>query len=151
VAELQVFLDSSALFSAAYSTSGGARLVLQLGEAGVISLWIGRWVLQEVEAALERKSSRSKASFALLLNRARVHIGAEPDTSSIARALAVVGYLPDAQVLVEALAIGAGYFVTFDRKHLLGHLDAAQLPFPIGSAGDFLAWYRGRLFAQVGT
>lgn len=28
---------------------------------------------------------------------------------------------------------------------------AAQLPFPIGSAGDFLAWYRGRLFAQVGT
>ena len=149
MAELKVFLDSSALFSAVYSTSGGARLVLQLGEAGAISLWIGRWVLQEVESALERKSPRSKASFALLLNQARVHIGIEPGASSIARAFEIVGYLPDAQVLAEALTSGADYFVTFDSKHLLGHLDAAQLPFPIGTAGGFLAWYKERLLPQA--
>jgi predicted nucleic acid-binding protein len=150
VAELEVFLDSSALFAAVHSASGGARLILQLGEAGVVSLWIGRRVLQEVEAALERKSPRSKAYMALLLNRARVHVGTEPDASTIARAMEIVGYLPDAQVLAEAMTISVDYFVTFDGKHLLGHLDAAQLAFPVGTAGDFLSWYRGQLLAKVG-
>jgi predicted nucleic acid-binding protein len=142
-------MDSSALFAAVHSASG-ARLILQLGEAGVIFLWIGPWVLQEVEAALERKSPRSKAYFALLLNRARVRVGTEPDASMIARAMEIVDYLPDAQVLAEAMAIGVDYFVTFDGKHLLGQIGAAQLSFPVGTAGDFLAWYRERLLAKVG-
>lgn len=37
------------------------------------------------------------------------------------------------------------YFVSFDRKHLVGNPRAEALSFPIGTAGDFLAWYRERL------
>lgn len=141
-AELKVFLDTSALFAAVYSETGGARLILKLGEARVVSLWIGPWVLKETEGVIERKSPKSKSYFALLLERSHVQVGEEPGESALHQASSVIEYLPDAQVVAEALAIGVDYFVSFDRKHLVGNPRAKELPFPIGTAGDFLAWYR---------
>lgn len=141
-AELKVFLDTSVLFAAVHSETGGARLILKLGEAGAISLWVGPWVLKEAEEVIGQKSPRSKALFALLLDRARVQVGGKPDESVVQRVCSVIGYLPDAQVVAEALLLGADYFVSFDRKHLVGNPRAGELPFPIGTAGDFLAWYR---------
>ena len=143
--ELSVFLDTSALFAAAYSETGGARLILKLGEAGVMSLWVGPRVLREAESVLERKSLRSKGYFALLLDRARIQVSAEADEAALRKACAVIDYEPDAQVVAEALTIGADYLVSFDWVHLVGNPRAGELPFPIGTAGDFLAWYRERL------
>ena len=141
-AELRVFLDTSVLFAAVHSERGGARLILKLGEAGAVSLWVGPWVLEEAEEVLGRKSPKSKAYFALLLERSRVQVGEEPGESTLHQACSVIEYLPDAQVVAEALVIGVDYFVSFDRKHLVGNPRAGELPFPIGTAGDFLAWYR---------
>jgi predicted nucleic acid-binding protein len=141
-AELKVFLDTSALFAAVLSDTGGARLILKLGEAGAISLWIGPWVLNEAEAVLDRKSPQSKAFFALLLDQSRVQVGEEPGESFHRQAASVIEYVPDAQVVAEALALGVDYLVSFDRKHLVGNPRAGELPFPIGTAGDFLEWYR---------
>lgn len=143
-AELKVFLDTSALFSAIYSETGGARFILKLGEAKAISLWIGPWILKELEGVLERKSPNSKAYFALLLERSHIQIGEEPKAATLNQATAVIEYLPDAQVIAEALEIGVDYLVSFDQKHLLGNPKTKTLPFPIGTAGDFLAWYRGQ-------
>lgn len=140
--EARVFLDTSALFAAVLSETGGARLILRLGEAGAVSLWVGPSVLKEMEAVLLRKSPKSMPYFALLLDRARVRIGEEADKAAVKRTLAVTDHTPDAQVLAEALTVGADYFVSFDRKHLVENPRAAQLPFPIGTAGDFLHWYR---------
>lgn len=50
-----------------------------------------------------------------------------------------------AQVVAEAMAVAGDYFVSFDRKHLIDNPQAKGLPFPLGTAGDFLAWYRARL------
>jgi predicted nucleic acid-binding protein len=141
----KVFLDTSALFAAVYSETGGARLILKLGEAGAIQLWIGPWVLKEAESVIERKSPESKAYFALLLDCSNVSVGGEADDEALETALTVVDYLPDAQVVAEALAVGVDYFVSFDRKHLIGNPRAKNLPFPVGTAGEFLAWYRARL------
>jgi hypothetical protein len=116
-----------------------------MGEARVISLWIGPWVLQETEGVIERKSPKSKAYFALLLEWSGVQIGEEPGESTLQQASSVIEYLPDAQVVAEAIVIGVDYFVSFDRTHLVGNPRAKELPFPIGTAGDFLAWYRKRL------
>ena len=69
---LKVFLDTRALFSAVHSETEGARLILKLGEAGTISLWIGPWVLQEMQNVLARKSPKSIGGFALLLDRAQI-------------------------------------------------------------------------------
>lgn len=145
MAAKKVFLDTSALFAAVYSETGGARLILKMGEAKVISLWIGPWVLQETENVIERKSPQSKTYLALLLERSGVQIGEQPRESTLQQASSVIEYLPDAQIVAEAMLIGADYFVSFDRKHLVGNPRAKELPFPIGTAGDFLAWYRKQL------
>ena len=68
----RVFLDTSALFAAVLSETGGARQLLKLGEAGVIALWVGPTVLAEIDAVLARKSPASKTRLALLLDRAGV-------------------------------------------------------------------------------
>ena len=60
-------------------------------------------------------------------------------------AVSKIDYLPDAQVVAEALTIGADYFVSFDRKHLIGNPQTVGLPFPLGTPGDFLECYRSRL------
>jgi len=146
--ELRVFLDTSVLFAAAHSETGGARLILKLGEAGAVSLWVGPSVLKEAEGVLDRKSPRSKGYFALLLDRSGVQVGGEPDETTLHQARSLIDYVPDAQVVAEALKLGVDYFVSFDRKHLVENPLAGELPFPIGTAGDFLAWYRKRLMEK---
>lgn len=146
--DIDVFLDTSVLFAAVLSQTGGARLILRLGEARAVSLWVGPSVLKEADAVLDRKSPGSKARFALLLDRAQVRVGQEPAADALDGALSVMGYLPDAQVPAEALEIGVDYLVSFDRKHLVGNPRAMELPFLIGTPGDFLEWYRHRLNGQ---
>ncbi len=148
---MKVFLDTSVLFAAVLSETGGARLILKLGEAGAISLWVGPWVLKEAEAVLERKSPSSKGYFALLLDRAKINAGKKPGRNQVARATKLVEYLPDAQVVAEAIAIGADYFVSFDREHIIACPNIDSLPFPVGTPGDFLGWYRDKLVKDMGS
>ncbi len=145
MASKHIFLDTSVLFAAVLSETGGARQVLKLGEAGVITLWVGPTVLSEADAVIERKSPSSKGRFALLLDRAKVQIGPVPEPSTQAQALAVITYAPDAAIVAEALAVQADYLVSLDRQHLVGVPHADLLPFLIGTPGDFLTWLRGRL------
>jgi len=146
-AETRAFLDTSVLFAAVWSESGGSRLILKLGEAGTVSLWVGPWVLREAEAVLKRKSPESRPHMALLLDRAQVQVGPEAGTEALALARSAVVYVPDAQVLAEALEIGVDYFVSLDQKHLVGNPQTGNLPFALGTPGDFIAWYRQRLVA----
>lgn len=141
----RVFLDTSVLFAAVLSTEGGSRLVLKLGEAGAISLWVGSRVLQEADGVVSRKAPETRPLLALLLSKAEVMTGSKPDAASLARARAVVSYAPDAHVLAEALSAEVDYFVTLDHQHFVGNPRAGTLPFPIGTPGDFLAWLRERL------
>jgi predicted nucleic acid-binding protein len=143
--EPRVFLDTSVLFAAVLSATGGSRLILRLAEAGVVRLWVGEWVLQEADGVLARKAPESKALFALLLDRAGVKVGPAPDASARKQAGMVVDYEPDARVLAEALAAGVDYFVTLDCQHLLDTLGGTDLPFSVGTPGDFLAWLRERM------
>jgi predicted nucleic acid-binding protein len=144
-ADPRVFLDTSVLFAAVLSETGGARLILKLGETGAVQLWVGRSVLQEVDAVLARKAAQSRELLALLLDRARISVGPAANEAALAQAGAVVTYPPDAHILAEALATEADYLVSLDREHLVGNPRASELPFPIGTPGDFLAWFRARL------
>jgi hypothetical protein len=101
-----------------------------------------------VEAVLNRKSPRSKGHFALLLDRSGIQVGGRAQAPALDLARSVVGYVPDAWVVAEALTVKVDYFVSFDREHLVGNPRAGELPFPIGTAGDFLSWYRERLVGR---
>jgi predicted nucleic acid-binding protein len=146
--EVRVFLDTSVLFAAVLSETGGARLVLSLGEARAIQVYVGPQVLREADGVLERKAPQSKVRFALLLDRARVRVVAEPDAGALAQAGAVIFTTPDARVLAEAITAGVDYLVTLDREHFVGNPRITRLPFVVGTPGDFLAWFRKRLHAE---
>jgi predicted nucleic acid-binding protein len=141
----RVFLDTSVLFAAILSEMGGSRLILKLGEADAIHIFVGPRVLQEAEGVLSRKAPQHKGRFALLLDRANVTVGPPPTADALAQASAVVNYAPDAYVVAEAMAATSDYLVSLDRQHLVGNPRAGVLPFPIGTPGDFLAWFRGQL------
>jgi predicted nucleic acid-binding protein len=142
--EVSVFLDTSVLFAAVLSESGGARLILTLGEARVVQVFVGPQVLREADGVLERKAPDSKARFALLLDRARVRVAPQASAEALGQARAVTAYAPDAEVLAEALTVGVHYLVTLDRQHFVDNPRTGGLPLLVGTPGDFLAWLRDR-------
>jgi len=145
-AKVSVFLDTSALFAGIWSAEGGSRMILKLGEAGAIQLLVGPQVLDEIESALRRKAPDVLGLLALLLDRSRVEVVPSPMPEAVQDSQALTGHPGDAQVLAAAWAAGADYFVTLDRQHFLDNPSLRDaVPFPVGTPGDFLAWYRRQL------
>jgi predicted nucleic acid-binding protein len=143
--KVRAFLDTNVLFAAVLSATGGARLVLKLGEVGAVRLWVGPQVLREADRVLTRKSPEKKALFVLLVERAGINVGPEPDAARLAQAGELVAYAPDARILAEALAAEVDYFVTLDRVYFVDNLRLTDLPFSVGTPGDFLAWLREQM------
>ena len=145
-ARVRAFLDTSALFAAVWSDQGGARMILKLGEAGAVALLVSPQVIKEAEGALKRKAPEALPLLAILLDRGGVTVeGAAPHKSAAALS-SVIGHPGDAQIVADALQAKADYLITLDREHLLGNGRlAGEVQLPIGTPGDFLAWFRGRL------
>jgi len=139
------FLDASALFAAVWSSEGGARMILKLGEVGAVRLLVSSQVLGEVEGALRRKAPEALGAFALLLDRSNIEVVPLPTDEAIHNCLTITGHRGDAGVLAAALNSQVDYFVTLDRQHFLDNPRLGGFaPFPIGTPGDFLAWLRDR-------
>ncbi|MBW8010362.1 MAG: PIN domain-containing protein [Chloroflexi bacterium] len=144
--KVRAFLDTSALFSVIWPAEGGARMILRLSEAGAINLLVSSLVLRELENALRRKALRSLGSLALLLDKSNLEVSPNPKTETIEKSLSLTHHPGDANILAAAWESNVDFLVTLDRKHFLENkLMSASVPFPIGTPGDFLAWYRRHL------
>ena len=145
----RVFLDTSAIFAAIWSTMGGARALLELGEGAFLNLVVSHDVLAEIEGVVRQKAPDKLPMVAVLLHQSRIDVTSSPSTSQIETCRALVTYEPDAVMLAGALNAGADYLVTLDKKHFLDNhtmreaLSAARVI--IGTPGDCLVWYRERL------
>jgi predicted nucleic acid-binding protein len=53
---VSVYLDTSTLFAAIWSAEGSGRMILKLGEAGVIDLKVSSQVLTELEKTILNKA-----------------------------------------------------------------------------------------------
>jgi predicted nucleic acid-binding protein len=121
-------------------------MILKLGEAGAIRLLVSPQVLDEIESALRRKAPDMLGLLALLLDRSGIEVVSSPIPETIQDSQALTSHLGDAQVLAAAWGAGTNYFVTLDRKHFLDNKALRDtVPFPVGTPGDFLAWYRRQL------
>ncbi len=142
----RVFIDTSALFAGIWSASGGARMILKLGEAEAIQIVVSPHVLKEAETVLRRKAEEALPDLAALLDRCRVLVGPPAKTRILKRSRTLTTHLGDARILAEAWFSGVDFFVTLDRRHFLDN-DALQAaaPFRLGTPGQFLAWFREKI------
>lgn len=139
----RTFLDTSVLFTAIWSDRGGGRMVLQLGEAGAVQIVVSRQVLTELERALRRKAPHALGGLALLLDRARVEVAPEPFSETLTHCEEVVSHPGDARILAGAIASQVDYLITLDRQHFLENAAVRRnMPFTLGTPGDFSAWFR---------
>ncbi len=143
--KVSVFLDTSALFAAVYSTKGGAFEILALGQAEMLQILVSPQVLTEIEAAIRQKAPEILAELSLALDRSRLQVVAAP-SQMLKASQELIPYIPDAIVLAAAWEANTDYFVTLDKKHFLENDALRQAaPFLVGTPGDFLAWFRAQL------
>jgi len=138
----RVFLDTSVIFAAVLSPTGGARKLFLLGEAGLLQLVVGPTVLNECQDVVQRKVPTSLPTLAQLLASASLETSQAPTKKQISAAEAHVQYVPDAHVLAEAILAKPDWFVTHDKEHFLKHRSRIDLPFEIGTPGDVLQRYK---------
>lgn len=142
----RLFLDTSALFAGIWSAQGGGRLLLRLGEAGAVQLIVSSQVLQELEAVIHRKASQHMPTLALLLDRSRVKVVQPAPVNILELCQTFMPHPGDARILADAWGSSVDYLVTLDRAYFLNSPGlAGQVPFLLGTPGDCLAWYRGKL------
>lgn len=142
-AKVRVFLDTSALFAGIWSTEGGSRMILKLGEVEAINLLVSSQVLGEIEGVVRRKAPDALGLLALLLDRSKVEVVSAPGSELVQQSETLTGHIGDAHVLAAAWLAQVDYLVTLDRQHFLDKLAVRQaVPFPIDTPGDFLNWYR---------
>ena len=142
----RVFIDTSVLFAAVLSAAGGSRLILKLGEAGVLRIMVSRQVLREADGVLRRKAPDAAALFGLLLDQADVQVGTTAPRAQVEELKERVGHPGDAQIVADAMRAKVDYLVTLDKRHLLGNAALSRhLPFPVGTPGDLLAHLRQQL------
>lgn len=134
----EVFLDTSVVFSAVLSPTGGARKLFLLGEASVLQFLIGPNVMRECDEVVRRKVPGSLPTLAQLLEIGRVEISPTPTKELIEMARSLVGYEPDAYVLAEAIRAKPDWFITHDKEHFLKECEGLNLDFQIGTPGDLL-------------
>jgi len=138
----RIFLDTSVVFAAVLSPSGGARKLFLLGGAGLLQLVVGPTVLQECEEVVQRKVPVSLPTLAQLLASGSIETSAAPSKKQINSAEVFVQYTPDARVLAEAILASPDWFVTHDKEHFLKHRSRINLPFEIGTPGDLLQRFK---------
>jgi hypothetical protein len=126
-------------------------MILKLGEARAIRILVSPQVLGAAEQILRRKAPDMLGLFALLLDSSRVETVPAASQDIVHECLPLTSYLADAVVLAAAKMSMVDYFVTLDREHFLSNDGLKRaMSFPVGTPGDFLAWYRGLLASVPG-
>lgn len=110
-----VFLDSSVLFSAVNSPTGGSSKIFTLTS---IKLLTSKVVLTEVERNIREKLHTFHLErFFMLVDKLQI-LDQLPDKNLIQKAKEAI-VSKDAVILAEAKQAKSDYLVTLDRKHFL--------------------------------
>lgn len=111
----KAFLDSSVLFSAAASPTGGSSKLFTIKN---LSLTTSPTVLTEVERNVRKKlQSHNLERFFMLVSKI-ILTSQKPNDQLIKKAMKVIA-AKDAVILQEVKRSGSNFLVTLDKKHFL--------------------------------
>jgi predicted nucleic acid-binding protein len=115
---MEVFLDASVLFSAAYSQTGASREIIRLGIQGEIQLVISDLVCNEALANLQNKAPAAVQSLSVFLKLVPFKV-VRPSKEDVLAAMKYTEF-KDAPVVAAAKCAEANYLISLDRAHLVG-------------------------------
>lgn len=138
---IRAFLDASALFSGAYSLSGGARELLQMSAREELELVVSEEVVEEAFRNVEKKAIGAVAEFHSILRDGNPHyVEPLPEHMEYTSDLTVA---KDVHVVASAMSARCAYLVSHDRAHLVGNLAIEEATgIKIVTPGDLLAIIR---------
>ena len=113
----RLFIDSSVLFSAAYSSRGHARDLIIMAARGEVILLVSPLVLEETRRNQEESAPETVELFDLLVQTIPFEL-VQPTREDVLEAARVVVF-KDAPILAAAKSSQADMLVTLDRKHFL--------------------------------
>lgn len=122
---LRVFVDTSVLFAATYSSSGMARDLIRLGLLGQVQLIVSQDVLEETIRNLSRKAPEKVEAYQSLLELLELEITADP-TIELVKTVETYVVAKDAPIIAAAIQAAPDYLVTYDRKHLIDPPEVSQ-------------------------
>jgi predicted nucleic acid-binding protein len=139
----QLFFDASTLFAGVISAVGAARALLQLSEAGTVTITVSEQAIIETERTLARKAPTALPFYRETLRASRIRIVKDPSAAEVAAARDMIAHEPDVPILVAAIKIKTGYLVILNRRHFIEDPDVARRSgLRIGTPGDALVWVR---------
>lgn len=142
---IRLFFDSSALFAATYSPSGGAGELIRMAIQGNVQIVISQDVFEESTRNLLRKAPKKVTVLKQLLDVLEVEIADSPSAEEVREAGALV-VLKDAMILAAVKKANVSFFVTLDKKHFLGKPLLEEFAGKsIGTPQEALAYVRNQL------
>jgi predicted nucleic acid-binding protein len=115
---LRIFIDSSVLFSAAYSAKGHSRDLMLISAAGKLTLVLSDFVLEETRRNLAL-TMLGLTVLEHIIREARIEIFTV-NRQQVQDAMKLI--VPkDAPILAAAKAATVDVLVSLDKKHILGH------------------------------
>jgi predicted nucleic acid-binding protein len=144
--ELNLFLDSSALFAGVVSADGASRALLLLAEGGLIEITVSEQVVAETERAIARKVPRALPFLREALRSTGLRIVNNPSLEQVKVHREIISHQADVPIVVAAMHAGIDCLVTLNRRHFIDDPGvAARSGLRISTPGEALAWVRERL------
>ena len=140
----KVFLDTSALIAGIISTTGAAREVLRLCEAGGVEILVSRQVLTEADRNLSAKLPVLIPDYRRLIRRMSPTLVDDPTRKEVAQAARVIHH-KDAPILAAAINGEVDYLITWNTRHFLKRAVMKAVPFKIMTPAEFLEEFRQSL------
>jgi len=139
---VKVFLDSSVVFSAFHSDTGGSMRIVREAFEYDIRLVISPRVIEEAVSSLTEKYPHTVPLFPRWLEHAKFSIVPKPSPRLVKQFEKIIAS-NDAPILAAAQRAKADVLVTLDRKDFIDNVAVrkAQLPFTIFTPGDFIKKY----------
>ena len=120
----RIFIDSSVLFSAAYSSKGHSRDLILMAARGEIDLVLSQFVLTETKRNLTEEAPDALVWLDLLLIALPFEL-VQPLKEEVLEAAKYVA-LKDAPIVAAAKKAKVDLLITMDQKHLLGKPELAD-------------------------
>ena len=115
----RIFIDSSVLFSAAYSAKGHSRDLLLMGASGEVTIILSRFVLLETTRNLLGLKSPPLKELEQIVQNASIEL-VDATKQAVLDAAKLIT-LKDAPIIAAAKIAKVNMLVSMDKKHILNH------------------------------